>query len=205
MHVSWEAVTAIASVLSSATVLCAILVAVRQVRVGAEQVEHLRKATQLEGTMKIFAVLGSPEMQNARRFVAAELPERLKDPAFRAEIALLSAAPSLEQHGELVILRVMEMIGAYVKHGLLDPEIVFDYWGPAIIFGWERLDELGIIAIHREAVNPAMWENFEDMYCRARRWYDAPKIKPGLRAARQPAGPVTDPGRHEVVADAPGT
>jgi hypothetical protein len=59
MHVSWDAI--------------------RQVRVGAEQVEHLRKATQLEGTMKIFAILGSAEMQKARRFIAREArtgPER---------------------------------------------------------------------------------------------------------------------------------
>jgi hypothetical protein len=57
MHVSWEALTAVASLFSSVVVLAAVLVAMRQVRVGAQQVEHLRKATQLEGTMKIFAIL----------------------------------------------------------------------------------------------------------------------------------------------------
>ncbi|MDQ6942412.1 MAG: hypothetical protein M3169_07870 [Candidatus Eremiobacteraeota bacterium] len=189
MHVSWEALTAMASLLSSVTVLAAVLVAIRQVRVGAEQVEHLRKATQLEGTMKIFAILGSPEMQKARRFIALELPERLKDPKFRAEVPLLAMSPSMEEHGELAVLRPMEMIGAYVKHGLLDAEIVFDYWGLAIVYGWERLESLGVIAIHREALGAAMWENFEDLYRRGKRW-----------AARDPR---RQPDLNEVVADAP--
>jgi hypothetical protein len=205
MQVSWEAVTALASLFSSVAVLAAVLVAVRQVRVGATQVEHLRKATQLEGTMKIFAMLGSPEMQNARRFIATELPERLADPKFRAEVAMLAHAPSAEEHGELAILRSMEMIGTYVKHGLLDPEIVFDYWRPSIAYAWERLDSLGIIAIHREAVEPAMWENFEDLYYRAERWKRSPKVAPALRAAPRAAAPPADPSLHEVVADAPGT
>ena len=205
MQVSWEAVTALASLFSSLAVLAAVLIAVRQVRVGAAQVEHLRRATQLEGTMKIFAMLGSPEMQKARRFIATELPSRLTDPKFRAEVSMLANAPSVEEHGELAILRSMEMIGGYVKHGLLDPEIVFDYWRPAVAYGWERLESLGIIAIHREAVDPAMWENFEDLYCRAEQWKRLPKLAPGLRAAPRVAAPAADHGLHEVVADAPGT
>ena len=196
MHVSWEALTAVASLLSSIAVLCAVLVAMRQVRVGAQQVEHLRKATQLEGTMKIFAMLGSPEMQKARRFIALELEERLKDPKFRAEVPLLAFAPSVDDHGELTILRLMEIIGVYVKHGLLDSDIVFDYWNLAIVYGWERLEALGIVAIHRDALGAQMWENYEDLYRRGKRWAaDAP------RRARHTEARWAH--RNEVVADAP--
>lgn len=170
MQLSWEAVTAIASLLSSVAVLAAVLVAIRQVRVGAAQVEHLRRATQLEGTMKIFGMLGSPEQQTARRFIALELAERLEDPVFRAEVPLLTMAPSLEEHRELPVLRLMEMIGTYVKHGLLDADIVFDYWLPAVTNTWERLESLGIVAAHRASLGPEMWENFEELYLRARRW-----------------------------------
>jgi hypothetical protein len=89
MQLSWEAVAAIASLLSSIAVLAAIVVGVRQVRVSAAQIEHLRRATQLEGTLKIFDMLGSPEQFDARRFVVQ---------------------------------------GVYVKHGLLDEAILFDFW-----------------------------------------------------------------------------
>jgi hypothetical protein len=204
MHVSWEALTAVASLFSSVVVLAAVLVAIRQVRVGAEQVEHLRKATQLEGTMKIFAILGSPEMQKARRFISLELAERMKDPVFRAEVPLLTMAPSVEDHGELAILRLMEMIGVYVKHGLLDPEIVFDYWIPAIVYGWEQLEAVGVIAIHRDALGAAMWENFEDLYRRGKRWTARDSFgKPDEGWGPRHTGEPPRPDRNEVVADAP--
>jgi len=191
MPMTWEAVTAITSLLSSLAVLAAVVVALQQVRVGAAQVEHLRRATQLEGTMKIFAMLGSAEQQRARRFIALELAARLNDPVFRSEVPLLTMAPSLEDHHELLVLRLMEMIGTYVKHGLLDADIVFDYWIPAVTTTWERLDALGIITTHRSAVGPEMWENFEDLYWRGQRWRARPPTHPAEAHRRGDARPRT--------------
>jgi len=199
MPITWEALTAVASLISSVAVLGAVLVAVRQLRVGAAQVEHLQRATQLEGTMKIFAMLSSAEQQAARRFIALELGERMKDPAFRAEVSLLTLSGWTDEHQEIPVLRLMEMIGTYVKHGLLDSVIVFDYWIPVLTATWERLDELGIIAAHRQALGPEMWENFEDLYARGQRWLqNAPPVA-ALRAVPRPTP------QKEVVADAPGT
>ena len=187
MHVSWEAVTAFASLVSSVAVLAAIIVAVRQVRVGAAQVEHLRLATQLEGTMKIFDKLASEEQLRARRFISNDLEKRLEDPTFRAEVNMLTRAP--EGHDELKVLRLMEMVGTYVKHGLLDAEIIFDYWIPAVVSVWERLDALGVIAAHRKATSPIMWENFEHLYARGKVWLTA---KTGSPEYGGPAGPAND-------------
>jgi len=169
--VNWEAIAAVASLLSSLAVVGAIIVAVRQVRVGALQVEHLRRATQLEGTMKIFDKLGTAEQFEARRFVAQGLAVALKDPEYRAELELLSYAK--RPHPELEVLRLMEMIGIYIKHGLIDEKIVFDYWSPAIVLSWPVLIDLGVVAAHREAGGPAIWENFEYMYDRAVAWESA--------------------------------
>jgi len=185
MQVSWEAVTAFASMLSSAAVLAAIVVAIRQVRVGAAQVKHLRRATQLEGTMNIFDKLASEEQVRARRFIANDLAHRMDNPAFRAEVLMMERAP--EGHDELKVLRLMEMIGTYVKHGLLDADIIFDYWIPAIITVWERLDSLGVIAAHRAATYPLMWENFEHLYARGKLWLTAAT---GLPEYAGPAGPA---------------
>ena len=205
MQVSWEALTAVASLFSSFAVLAAVLVAVRQVRVGAAQVEHLRKATQLDGTMKIFALIGSDEQQQARRFILTELAARLEDdPKFRAEVSQLASFPSLHEHPELQVLRLMEMVGNYVKHGLLDENIMFDAWITAVIQIWERLDSCGVIALHREAIGPGMWENFEALYHRGQRWLRDSgqhlKLRPAIVAAPPLQSP---PGRNEVVADAP--
>jgi hypothetical protein len=193
MHVPWEAVTALASLLSSVAVLAAVMVAVRQVRVGAAQVEHLRRSTQLEGTMKIFDKLASDEQTRARRFVLNDLAERLEDPVFRTELSLMTRAP--DGHDELKVLRLMEMIGTYVKHGLLDSDIVFDYWVPSVQSVWERLDSLGVIEAHRAATTPAMWENFEYLYGRGQEWLVATR-----RARPRSVGPAA---RNEVVADSP--
>jgi hypothetical protein len=168
MHISWEALSALGSAISSLAVLAAVIVAARQVRVGAQQVQHLRKATQLEGTMKIFEKLAGPEQQDARRFVAIDLPAKLQDPVYRAELGMMTMAP--QAHPEMTVLRLMEMVGTYVKHGLLDEEIIFDYWIPAIVNTWEPLQRLGVIQAHRESGGTKMWENYEALYERAQSW-----------------------------------
>jgi hypothetical protein len=154
MLITWDAVSALAGLFSTLAVLAAVIVAVRQVRIGAQQVDHLRRATQLEGTMKIFDLLNSREQQHARRFINVELEELLKDPAFRADVVLAGMAEDPEKHPEMNALRLMEMIGVYVKYDLLEADIVFDYWIPAVIDSWERLESLGVIAMQRQTWGP---------------------------------------------------
>ncbi len=195
MQLSWEAVTAATSLFSSLTVLAAVIVAVRQVRVGADQVEHLRRATQLEGTMKIFDKLGSPEQQRARTFIVTELGGRLEDPVFRAELERVPF--TYEGHPEIDYLRLMEMVGTYVKHGLLDSEIIFDYWYGVIIAMWSRLETLGVVAAHRGAAGALMWENCEALYHHARAWA---AVRDPEFAARFAPDANAAAGRNEVVA-----
>jgi hypothetical protein len=157
-QVSWEAVSAIASMVSSLAVLVAIVIAIRQLRVGADQVDHLRRSTQLDGTMEIFDRLISSEQVEARRFILTELA-----------VGRFTDRP----HPETLVLRLMEMIGTYVKHGLIDEEIIFDIWVSAVVDTWSALDRLGVIAAHREANGSLMWENFEFLAARARRYLAA--------------------------------
>lgn len=168
---SWEAVSAIASMISSLAVLVAIVVAIRQLRVGADQVDHLRRSTQLDGTMEIFDRLIGSEQVEARRFILTELSDKLDDPTYRAELALGRFTD--RPHPETLVLRLMEMIGTYVKHGLIDEEIIFDIWVSAVIDTWDALERLGVIAAHREANGSLMWENFEFLAGRARRYLAA--------------------------------
>ena len=203
MQVSWEALTAIASLLSSVAVLAAVLVAVRQVRVGAAQVDHLRRATQLEGTMKMFEQLRSPEQQAARRYILHDLAAQLADPSMRMEMQAqweASGEPTLEERKWLPALTLMEMNGIYVKHGLLDAEIVFDYWIPAISRIWELLESHGVIATHRRVFGPEMWENYEYLYRRYEQWYlkrhgvpSASDFRPSRKSAAEASRAVSEP------------
>jgi hypothetical protein len=168
MHVDWEAVTAVASLLSSLAVLAAIIVGIRQVRIGASQVDHLRRATQLQGTMEVFDRLFSPDQVDARNFILTELSAKMQDPVYLAELARGRFVP--QTHPEMRVLRLMEMIGTYVRHGLLDEAIIFDIWVSSITDTWDALDRLGVIALHRQSSGSLQWENFELLAVRARRW-----------------------------------
>lgn len=193
MQVTWEAVTATATLVSSLAVLAAVIIAIRQVRVGNAQVDALRRATQLDGTMKIFALLTTPEQREARRFVVEDLERRFReDEAYREQ--LLHLSDQAHAHPELSVMRLMEMTGIYIKHGLLEADIVFDYWVPNISIAWRLLQSLGVIEANRRFVHPAMWVNFEDLITRYEQWEAAQ----GLPAAPR----HRPPAQAEVVADA---
>jgi hypothetical protein len=193
MQVGWEAVTAMASMLSSIAVLLAVVIAVRQVRVGAAQVDALRRATQLEGTMKIFEMLSAPEIGTGLRFIANELPQRFRDdPVYREELLSLTR---FREHAEAAPMRLMEVLGIYVKHGILDQDVLFEFWIPGITDAWDTLVSLGVVTAHRERVDRALWINFEHLVARYKA-YDAANAL-NLPPRRPPPAATAD------VADAP--
>jgi hypothetical protein len=185
---------AAASVVSSVAIIAAALFAARQVRVAASHVEHVRRTTQLEGTMKVFEMLGTHEQVRSRIFIRHTLAEQVKDDTFRALIPL--GREDAKVHKEWPTLSLMEMIGTYVKHGLLDGDILFDYCGRQIIEAWQQLVVCGVIEAFRESGGPMAWENFEYLYGRAQDWQ---RVHASARADVQ-AGV-----QNEVVADAPAT
>ena len=76
---TWEAVTAISTALTAIVIAATVAVGYRQIRLANEQLEHFRRSTQLDGTMKVFAELGTPEMRAARLFVEKQLAQRMQD------------------------------------------------------------------------------------------------------------------------------
>ena len=99
-NMSWEAVTALGSAATAIVIVVTVIF-------GRRQLDELRRATQLEGAMRIFAELDSPEVDEARRFVTYELPEKLKDAQFRKEVEL-TALGDPRVHKELVLLRFFD-------------------------------------------------------------------------------------------------
>ncbi len=158
---TWEALTAVGTMLSALVIAVTVLLTARQLRITTQQLDHLRRATQLEGAMSIFADLSSPAFSEAQRFVTTELEQLMHDADFKKGVPLAGRA-DLTVHKEILFMRTWERIGAYVKHGLLDGEIIYDVALPVIKAGWDRLQD--VIAIHREVIGPAMWENFEFIY-----------------------------------------
>lgn len=165
---TWEAVTALATVFTGAIIAATAIIALREVRVGAAQVratgdqlEHLQKATQFEGSLAVFAELDSATQIEARRYVQFELGGRLEDDTYRADVAFVNGADELV-HRELGVLRCFERIAFYERKGLVDRETLLMVASGRIIVMWNCLE--GVVAIHRAAIGPGMWKNFENLY-----------------------------------------
>ena len=171
MTIDWNAVTAIATAVSAATIAITVIVAAGQLRLTGVQLDHLRRSTQLDGTMKVFDDLHAPTYLRARRFVATDLYMKLKEPKYRREVALglIWTKNPDEIHEELFVLRTFETIGSTVRHGLLDQDAILDVIAPSVIATWEHLRE--VIELQRESVHPRMWENFEHLYRRSCDWF----------------------------------
>jgi hypothetical protein len=166
---TWEAVTAIATLGTGVAIVTTVLLGIRQLELTRSQLEHLRRATQLEGALQIFEDLNTEEFWDSLHFIATELPERMADPQFREDVKLIGLADT-NVHRELPLMRTFERIGTYVKHGLIDGPLIYDFARPPIEKSWELLAE--VVRIHRAENDEAFWENFEMLYREGKRWAD---------------------------------
>jgi hypothetical protein len=162
--ISWYAVSAVC------TAMTTVVFAVTAI-FGFNQLRQLRRATQLDGAMRVLSDLNSPPYIEARQFVATELQKSLKDPSFRKEVELgaIWTGSHATLHHEQVILRTFEAIGVIVQEGLLEPDVVTGMAGVAILLAWEHLSE--IVDIQRRTIHPRMWESFEFLHGRAEVWF----------------------------------
>jgi hypothetical protein len=165
----WEAITALATLGTGLAIVATVLLGIRQLQLTRSQLEHLRRATQLQGAMKIFEDLNAKEFWDSLHFIATDLPKRMTDPQFRDEVALVGLADT-KVHRELPLMRIFERIGTYVKHGLIDGPIIYDFAMPPIEKAWELLAD--VVRIHRTAHGEAFWENFEMLYRDGKRWVE---------------------------------
>jgi len=163
---NWEAITAIATLIAAAAFILTVLVGARQLRATNAQLDHLRMAMQLEGTLKIFEELAAPEFVDALRFVRTDLSERLQDQAFREELTRPGAAnPSA--HKELIVLRQFEKIGTLVHHRLIDADTLYDFNCHEYISAWANLRPALTIMRQR---TPSGFNFTEELCLGAWRW-----------------------------------
>jgi len=177
--IPWDAVSAISGAVTTLVVAATAVAGYRQIRLAGAQVQHLRQATQLQATMAVFDELTEPTAAAQWEFVVRRLRERMEDPQYRAA---LSAAelPAEADHPEVAVLRRFEKLGTYVKNGLLEGDVLYDFFGGAWIRCWNVLAETGCIRAMRAGTGPSLWENAEFLYRESaafaarRGWHEAP-------------------------------
>lgn len=148
---SWEALTALASVASALIVLVASAAAVLQLR-------HLRLANQLQAYLDIMTAFQSPEMSAARHFLATC---DMTDPTTVASLTSPVVEPRV-----LAIGTHFQMVARLLNRGVLDEELFAGYHDTAPRI-WTKLKPVADV-LRQRAPSP-IWIDFEYLVYRSKR------------------------------------
>jgi len=168
----WGAIAAVGSVLSAVVIAVSAALALRQVN-------QLQRATQLDGTLRVFAQFSDPEFIAARNFVFHELPHKLKNRAFVAELKNYTQV-DLAAHPEYRVLLFLQLVGSLVRDRLVSGPSVYQFAQYSILKSWELLEP--VVKMQREATqNPYMWGGADFLYESAKRWCEQDAQRRGVR------------------------
>jgi hypothetical protein len=153
----WNAVIAITSIISAPVVIVGGGIAVNQLR-------ESRRAAQFDGTQRMVDKMLDPDFNDALRYVIDELPNRLKDDAYRTELSTTRGWDlDPNRHRELIVLVRLEEIGIYLRQRLLLGDALLDFTAELILRSWEYLAD--VVALMRKSHhNPNVWSNAEFLY-----------------------------------------
>jgi hypothetical protein len=100
------------------------------------QLRHRRKGTWLAAQLKILEIWHSEVIQGAYNYIKIELPRRLEDPAYRAELEYGPLDRSV--HLEMTMVDRNTQLGLLLEQGLIDDGFIALY-SPAIRTSWKQL------------------------------------------------------------------
>jgi hypothetical protein len=158
MTMTPDLLTAIASV-GTLLVITATAIA------GFVQLRHLQASNQIETLAEFRAAFESPVIQGTPEAMRA-IRERLNDPESRA--ALLRDDLPAWLRPVMPALRLFEILGVYVRQGIVTERIVCDMWSPVILSSWEEFEPL--VAVMRRTRGNSLFENFELIAFYSKRW-----------------------------------
>lgn len=159
----WDAVTAIASVISMAAFVATALF------VRAE-LKALEKDRYLAITSQLFAIWQSEEFMRAQLW----LLHRLEETSWESFVAAHRA-----DAGEMAFHRVgsfYDRVGTLVRRGLVDEEEILSTMGAYAIAVWQRIEPL--VREARQVENSVLFDDFERLLPACYECY-VPSLKPG--------------------------
>lgn len=170
---TWEALTAVASAITTVVLVATVIMAGHQVRL-------LRRSTQLDGLMRVLDEMDDPVQAASYRFVLDEFPAKMREPVFRQRV--IEGQTDASVHRYLPALWFYEKVGSLVKFGLIDPDAVYCQAGARAVKVWNALQE--VIASDRARGGPGVWDGFEVLANGATRYYR--RMNPNFPGPYQP-------------------
>jgi hypothetical protein len=146
---SWEALTAVASLITAAVIAVTAIIALVQIR-------HLRTANQLNAALKLYDEVDDADFRKVRTFVQTELGERMKSAAFRDE--LLNNAFDRDIHLEVRLGNYWEKYGLLIRTRLLEKNLFLDWGAQACLRDWRVMREVTKLL---RVKSPEVWRDFE--------------------------------------------
>jgi hypothetical protein len=139
------------------------------------QLRHMRGSNQFAALSALFDRQSSPEYVSALQFVFTELPQKMRDPAFRYQV--VHRASRTKENAAFVrnaatVGGYYEEMGLLAKNGLIDRDLLCDMHRLTITQAWDALVELTALA--RDHYGPALYENFEYVTVIAQDWLAKP-------------------------------
>jgi Domain of unknown function (DUF4760) len=153
-------------VLNSAAAMGTFIVIGATAIAAVVQLRHLRASNQLQGLLTVLARVEDASFNEwvtaSRRVIA----ERLPDPVYRKSI--VDGTFETMDNPWLNLANSYEWVGSLVRQGLISEVAFMDIYSSVVIRAWEIVEE--VTALRRREKGPAIWENFEYIYVRAKQW-----------------------------------
>jgi len=186
---------ALLQVLSTAGTVGQFLVVTAAAVTALVQLRHMRASNELSALLSVERDFREESLQQALRAVQFDLPAKLRDPAYRAELTRLGFVDA-RVHREMDALNWFNQMGALVKNGLVDEKTFLDLFSRLVAYYWDLL--VPVVALLRRQRGTMQYDNFEYIAMRARDWLA--RHPAGTYPAGAPRLDVTDVWREQ---DAP--
>ncbi len=134
---------------------------------AAISLHHAASFNQISAVISMERDLRGSDMQEALRFVQAELPYKLRNEEFRKELDALGLLDS-RVHLEIIACNWFNAVGTLLKNNLVEESAWMDLFARLTVAYWDRLEP--VIAILRRRRGDWQFANFEYMAMRAREW-----------------------------------
>jgi hypothetical protein len=134
---------------------------------AAIELKHMAAKNQLQAVLTLQREFRDPELQEALRYVQFYLPQKLRDPQYRAELAHIGFIDA-RVHMEMTACNFFNQMGTLVKNDIVDADAFLDQTSRIIDAYWKFLAP--VIAILRRKRGDEQYQNFEYLAALSKEW-----------------------------------